>query len=76
MVRVNKVEIVNCYQLKVSFHNPEGLNKFTDFLFSKKIKGLGFEWSKKNTEYICFFTEQEIKLIKEYFEKNTDGKIV
>ena len=76
MVRVNKVEIVSCYQLKVCFHNPEGLNKFTDFLFSKKIKGLGFESSKKNTDNISFFTEDEIKFIKEYFEKNTDGKIV
>lgn len=75
-VKVNNVEIKNCYQLKVSFHNPEGLNKFTDFLFSKKIKGLGFESSKKNTEFVSFYTEEEAKIIKEFFEKNTDGKIV
>lgn len=73
--KINNVEITKCSRLIVSFTSPEGLNKFTEFLFRKNIKGLGFESSKKNTDYTSFFTEEETKLIEEYLEKIEDEKV-
>jgi len=61
------IETESCHRLTISFNSPEGLNKFTEFLFRNNIKGLGFEKSSKNVSYTGFFTEEEINKIKENF---------
>ncbi len=73
-IKINSVEITKCSRLIVSFSSPEGLNKFTEFLFRKDIKGLGFESSKKNTDYTAFFTEEETEKIKVYLKNSEDEK--
>jgi hypothetical protein len=49
------IETESCHRLTISFNSPEGLNKFTEFLFRNNIKGLGFEKSSKNVSYTGFF---------------------
>lgn len=75
-VKINSVEITKCSCLSISFNTPEGLNKFTDFLLRNKIKGFGFESSKKNTDYTSFFTDEEIEKIKIYLKNSEDEKNV
>lgn len=65
---IKKVEIKSCNKLSISFSTPEGLNKFTEFMFQNDIKGMGFEYSKKNTDYIGFFTDKEIEKITKHFD--------
>lgn len=65
---VKNIQVVNCNKLSISFKTPEGLNKFTEFMFRNDIKGLGFESSKKNTDYIGFFTDEETEKIKNNFD--------
>jgi hypothetical protein len=62
-------ELKKCNKYSVWFNTPEGLNKFTEFMLRNDIKGLGFESSKKNTDYIGFFTDEEIEKISKYFVK-------
>lgn len=71
---IKKIEIKSCNKLSISFNTPEGLNKFTEFMFQNDIKGLGFESSKKNTEYIGFFTDKEIEKIKKQFNVKEENE--
>jgi hypothetical protein len=64
---MKKIEITTCHKLDVTFSSTEGLNKFTEFMFRNNIKGMGFEKSIKNSIYTGFFTDKEIKKIKEHF---------
>ena len=64
---MKKIEITTCHRLDITFDSPEGLNKFTEFMFRNNIKGMDFEKTVKNHIYTGFFTDKEIKKIKEHF---------
>lgn len=67
-LKVNNHTITECCKISISFKSPEGLNKFTEFMFKNNISPLGFELSRKNTEYIGVFSNEDSDLIKEYLK--------
>lgn len=67
MINYKEIQITPCYYLNITFYDPEGLNKFTEFLLKNNIKGFGVELSKRNVNYQGFFHKDEIDKIQANF---------